>query len=61
MAPVDLALHAGFGFKTDEGRLGVDAGSHAAEIVAHNGRAPIETPLLKTLANDDRRDCGVGF
>ena len=61
VAPVDLTLHAGFGFKADEGGLGLDTGPHAAEIVSDNRRAAVEATLLKTLAHDGSGDLGVGF
>jgi hypothetical protein len=61
VAPVDLTLHAGFGFKADEGGLGRDTGPHTAEIVSDNRRAAVEAALLKTLAHDGSGDLGVGF
>ncbi len=61
MAPINLALHTGVGFKANEGGFGFGVGTHAAEIIPHNGQAAVEAALLKVLANDRCRDLGVDF
>jgi hypothetical protein len=59
VAPVDLALHARFGFEADKGRLGCGAWAHAAEIVPDNGDPAVKSMLFQALAHDHGRDLRV--
>jgi hypothetical protein len=59
MAPVDLALLAGKGFKADEGLFLFEGLSNAMKIVLENGDSPLKALGGDPLQDDGRRGRGI--